>query len=131
MLLFPEAQSVLKRKKQFSKGRAITSYAGSLRSKLLQLASIVLSLMAKTLYPDSPGMQSRPQLWQPCIDTVNAVPRKDIPRIFNAVPRKDIPQAVTAITQDIKTKLGAKVCQLTCSRRLGTRAIPEGGYNPT
>ena len=53
-----------KRKKQFQKGRTIISYAGSLCSKLLQLASIVITIMTRTLYPDAPGLQSMPQLWR-------------------------------------------------------------------
>ena len=63
----PRGTVFLKRKKQFGKGRIIISYdlyAQSLCSKLLEVASIVLTVMAKTLYSDSPGMQSMPQLWK-------------------------------------------------------------------
>ena len=56
-----------KKKKRFQKGRTIISYSGSLCSKLLQLAAVMISIMTKltkTLYPDAPGTQSMPQLWQ-------------------------------------------------------------------
>ena len=56
--------SILKRKKQFIKGRTIISYSGSLCSKLLELASVALTLIVKTLYADNPGLLSMPQLWQ-------------------------------------------------------------------
>ena len=62
--LLPRGTVFLKRKKQFAKGRTIISYSQSLRSKLLEMASVALTLMAKTLYSDSPGMQSVPQLWE-------------------------------------------------------------------
>ena len=60
----PRGTVFLKRKKQFQKGRTIISYAGSLCSKLLQLASIVTTIMTRALYPDAPGLQSMPQLWR-------------------------------------------------------------------
>ena len=60
----PVGTVFLKRKKRFQKGRTIISYSGSLCSKLLQLTAAVISMMTKTLYPDAPGMQSMPQLWQ-------------------------------------------------------------------
>ena len=59
----PQGTVFLKRKKQFTKGATIT-YSGSLRSKLLELASVALTLIVKTLYADSPGLLSMPQLWQ-------------------------------------------------------------------
>ena len=60
----PRGTVFLKRKKQFQKGRTIISYAGSLCSKLLQLASIIITIMTRTLYADAPGLQSMPQLAQ-------------------------------------------------------------------
>ena len=60
----PRGTVFLKRKKQVAKGRTIISYAQSLCSELLEMASIVLAVMAKTLYSDSPGMQSMTQLWK-------------------------------------------------------------------
>ena len=60
----PVGTVLLKRKKRFQKGRTIISYSGSLCSKLLQLAAVVISIVTETLYPDAPGMQSMPQWWQ-------------------------------------------------------------------
>ena len=60
----PRGTVFLKRKKQFTKKRTIISYSGSLCSKLLEVASVALTLIVKTLYSDSPGMLSMPQLWQ-------------------------------------------------------------------
>ena len=49
----PRGTVFLKRKKQFAKC-----------SKLLEMASVALTVIAKTLHSDSPGMQSMPQLWK-------------------------------------------------------------------
>ena len=60
----PRGTVFLKRKKQFQKGRTIISCSGCLCSKFLQLASFVITIMTRTLYPDAPGMQSMLQLWR-------------------------------------------------------------------
>ena len=60
----PRGTDFLKRKMQSAKQRTIISYAQSLCSKLLEMASIASTMIAKTLYSDSPGMQSLPQLWK-------------------------------------------------------------------
>ena len=49
----PRGTVFLKRKKQLAEGRTIISYAQSLCSKLLEMASIALTVIAKTLYSDS------------------------------------------------------------------------------
>ena len=105
----PRGTVVLKRNKQFSNGRTIISYAGSLCSKLLllQLAPIVLSLIMKRLCPDSPGMQSMPQLWKSLhsywVKPTGQYDKEwndDLVGFFNAVPRKDILQEVIDITEE-------------------------------
>ena len=84
-------------KKQFAKGRTIIFYSQSLCSKLSEMASVALTLIAKTLYSDSPGMQSMPQLWKslhkhwarPSADE-EVEWNDDLVGLFNAVARKDI-----------------------------------------
>ena len=131
----PQNTVFLKRKKQFAKGRTITSYANSLCGNLLQMASTVLTLIAKTLYPDSPGMQSMPQLWK-SLHSHWAKPNDQgedewnddlVGLFFNAVPRKDILQAVIDITAEYQEKQAAKSCRLICCPSQDTRAIPGAG----
>ena len=97
----PRGTVFLKRKKQFEKGRTIISYSGSLCSKLLQLASIVIIVMTRTLYPDAPGMQSMPQLWRSLHRHWSKPGHEpdqewndDLVGFFHAVPRQDIVRAV-------------------------------------
>ena len=112
----PRGTVFLKRKKQFAKGRTIISYAQSLCSKLLEMASIVLTVMAKTLYSDSPGMQSMPQLWKSLhrhwarsSEEDDVEWNDDLVGFFNAVPRKDILGSVHAIVREYEKLTGCSV----------------------
>ena len=126
----PRGTVFLKRKKQFAKGRTIISYAQSLCSKLLEMASIVLTVMAKTLYSDSPGMQSMPQLWK-SLHRHWARPSEeddvewndDLVEVFNAVPRKDILRSVQTIVREYQQLTGCSVLSVT-------RVIPEAEQSP-
>ena len=122
----------LKRKKRFQKGRTIISYSGSLCSKLLQLAAVVISMRTKTLYQDAPGMQSMPQLWQSLHQhwaKPTAAPDQewndDLVGFFNAVPRRDIVTAVKQLTQEFLHKFSCKVYLLTLRPARDIKASPE------
>ena len=76
---------------------------------ILELASVALTLIAKTLSSDSPGMQSMPQLRQ-ALHKHWVTPRAeadvewndDLVGFFNAVPRADILRAVHSIVTDYR-----------------------------
>ena len=133
----PRGSVLLKRKKQFQKGRTIISYSGSLCSKLLQLASVVISIMTKTLYPDAPGMQGMPQLWQslhshwskPSSETDQEW-NDDLVGFLNAVPRRDIVEAVTLLTQQYQDHSGCTVLSIDLVSKTGHRSNPRGRTRP-
>ena len=86
--------------------------------------------MAKTLYSDSPGMQSMPQLWK-SLHRHWARPSEeddvewndDLVEVFNAVPRKDILRSVQTIVREYQQLTG-------CSVLSATRVIPEAEQSP-
>ena len=104
--------SVSETQETVHQGRTIISYSGFLCSKLLELASVALTLIVKTLYSDSPGMLSMPQFWQalhkhwssPC-EEADIAWNDDLVGFFNAVPRADILKSVHYIVKEC--------CQLT------------------
>ena len=124
-----EAQFFLKRKKQFAKGRTIISYAQSLRSKLLEMASIALTVIAKTLYSDSPGMQSMPQLWK-SLHRHWARPSEEHDVEWNddlnAVPRKDILRSVHTRVREYQQHTGCSVLSLDLLSKTGHPGNPRG-----
>ena len=132
----PRGTVFLKRKKQFAKGRIIISYdlyAQSLCSKLLEVASIVLTVMAKTLYSDSPGMQSMPQLWK-SLHRHWARPSEeddvewndDLVGFFSAVPRKDILRSVHTIVREYQQHTGCSVLSVDLLSKTGHPGNPRG-----
>ena len=58
--VFSETQKAVRQRTDYNIVRTVLVQ----RSKLLEMASIALTVIAKTLYSDSPGMQSMPQLWK-------------------------------------------------------------------
>ena len=129
----PRGTVFLKRKKQYQKGRTIISYAGSLRSKLLQLASIVITSMTRTLYPDAPGLQSMPQLWRslhrPWSKPSSEPDQEwndDLVGFFNAVPRKDRIHAVKLLTEQFLKQSGCTVLSVDLLSNSGHQGKPSG-----
>ena len=105
----------------------------SLCSKLLQLASVVITIMTKTLYPDARGMQSMPQLWKslhrrwsrPSQET-EVEWNDDLVGFFNAVPRRDIVEAVTLLTEQFLEHTGSTVLSIDLTSRTGHQGNPRG-----
>ena len=131
--LLPRGTVFLKRKKQLAKGRTIISYAQSLCSKLLEMASIVLTVMAKTLYSDSPGMQSMPQLWKSLVHRHWAKPSEedafewndDLVGFFNAVPRKDILRSVQTV-REYRQHTGCSILSVDLLSKTGHPGKSQG-----
>ena len=131
----PRGTVFLKRKKQFTKGRTIISYSGALCSKLLELASVALTLIVKTLYADNPGLSSMLQLWQ-AIHEHWSSPRNmaeadvewndDLVGFFNAVPRADILKAVHCIVQEYSQRTGHTVLAIDLLSKSGHPGQPRG-----
>ena len=129
----PRGTVFLKRKKQYKKGRTIISYSGSLCSKLLQLAFIVITTMTRTLYPDAPGMQSMPQLrrslhrhWSRPSTEPDQEWNDDLVGFFNAVPRQDIVRAVTALTEQFLEQSGCRLLSVDLLSKSGHQGKPRG-----
>ena len=127
----PRGTVFWKRKKQYQQGRIIISYAGSLCSKLLQLASIVITIMTRTLHPDAPGLQSMPQLWRslhrskPSSESDQEW-NDDLVGFFNAVPRKDIIHAVNLLTEQFLKQSGCTVLSVDLLSKSGHQGKPRG-----
>ena len=131
----PQGTVFLKRKKQFTKGRTIISYSGSLCSKLLELASVALTLIVKTLYADSPGLLSMPQLWQAIHthwsssrneDETDLEWNDDLVGFLNAVPRADILKAAHCILQEYSQQTGHTVLAIDLLSKTGHPGQPRG-----
>ena len=131
----PQGTVFLKRKKQFTKGRTIISYSGSLCSKLLELASVALTLIVKTLYADNPGLLSMPQLWQAIHnhwsssrngDEADVEWNDDLVGFFNAVPRADILKAVHCIVKEYSQQTGHTVLAIDLLSKSGHPGQPRG-----
>ena len=133
----PRGTVFLKRKKQFAKGRTIISYAQSLCSKLLEMASIALTVIAKTLYSDSPGMQSMPQLWK-SLHRHWARPSEehdvewndDLVVFSTQCPARTSCDRYTPLFENISSIQAAQFSRSICCPRQDTRAIPGEGQSP-
>ena len=129
----PRGTVFLKRKKQFAKGRTIISYAQSLCSKLLEMASIALTVIIETRNSDSPGMQSMPQLWK-SLHKFLAGPSEehdvewndDLVGFFNAVPRKDMLRSVHTIVREYQQHTGCSVLSIDLLSKTGHPGNPRG-----
>ena len=97
----------LKRKNQFLKGRTIISYRFSLLSKLLAAASLAITSMLESLWPNAPGLQSMPKLWGLLHQFLREAPvelelcewNDDLIGFFNNVPRHQIIDALRSVVQ--------------------------------
>ena len=131
----PRGTVFLKRKRQFAKGRTIYNFVGPCAaiSKLLEMASIALTVIAKTLYSDSSGMQSMPQLWK-SLHRHWARPSEehdvewndDLVGFFNAVPRKDILRSVHTIVREYQQHTGCSVLSIDLLSKTGHPGNPRG-----
>ena len=126
----PRGTVFLKRKKQFAKGRTIISYAQSLCSK--RMASIALTVIAKTLYSDCPGMQSVPQLrkslhrhWARPSEAHDVEWNDDVVGFFNAVPRKDILRPVHTLVREYQQHTGCSVLSIDLLSKTGHPGNPR------
>ena len=133
----PRGAVSLKRKKQFAKGRTIISYAQSLCSKLLEMASIALPVIAKTLYSDSPGVQSMPQLWK-SLHRHWARPSEehdvewndDLVGFSMQCPARTSCDRYTPVFENISSIQAAQFSRSICCPRQDTRASHEEGQSP-
>ena len=126
-----EAQFFLKRKKQFAKGRTIISYAQSLRSKLLEMASIALTVIAKTLY--SQVCKACHNCGNPSTDTGQDPVKHTMSKgmttswvFFNAVPRKDILRSVHTLVREYQQHTGCSVLSIDLLSKTGHPGNPRG-----
>ena len=129
----PRGTVFLKQKQQFQKGRTIISCSGSFCSKLLQLASIVITIMTCILYPDAPGMQSMPQLWRSLRRHWSKPSHKadqewndDLVGFFNSVPRQEMVHAVTVLTGLFLEQSGCTVLSVELLSKSGQQGKPRG-----
>ena len=137
--LVAKRHSFLKRKKQFAKGRAIISYAQSLCSKLLEMASIVLTVMAKTLYSDTTA-----QVCKACLNCGNLSTgtgpdpvRKTMSNGMTTSSDSSM-QCLTRTSCDRYKPLfastsslqAAQFSRLICCPRQDTRVVPEAEQSP-
>ena len=94
---------------------------------------ISLTVIAKTLYSDSPGMQSMPQLWK-SLHRHWARPGEehgvewndDLVGFFNAVPRKDILRSVHTLVREYQQHTGCSVLSIDLLSKTGHPGNPRG-----
>ena len=127
----PRGTVFLKRKKQFAKGRTIISYAQSLRSKLLEMASIALTVIAKTLY--SQVCKACHNCGNPSTDTGQDPVKHTMSKgmttswvFFNAVPRKDILRSVHTLVREYQQHTGCSVLSIDLLSKTGHPGNPRG-----
>ena len=129
----PSGTVFLKAKKSFRKGRTIISYSQSLCCRLLELASITLTMMQKSLYFNVPGMASMPQIWKE-LHSFLADPTSgpltewndDLVGFFNAVPRADILKAVSHLVEEFLDKVGSPVVSVDLRSKTSHLGNPRG-----
>ena len=134
----PRGTVFLKRKKQFAKGRTIISYSQVLVHKLLEMASVALTLVAKRLYSDSPGMQSMPQLWE-SLHKHWARPSTDDDVEWNddfvgfsvQCPARTSCNRYKPSSANTISSRAALFARSICCPRQDTREIPGEGQSPT
>ena len=102
---------MMKRKKEWSKGRTIIAYANTCVGKLLKVATLALQQVLKVTWPSHFGNVSTPQLWaeihhflhnnehlhpERCLRFLN----HDLVGFFNSIPQSDIIRSIHFLTSE-------------------------------
>ena len=100
----PYGYIMMKRKKQWSKGRTIIAYSNTCVGRLLRVATLALQQMLKATWPHHFGNIATPQLWQEVHELLQANEEQlereliflnhDLVGFFNSIPQADIIQSV-------------------------------------
>ena len=100
----PYGYIMMKRKKQWLKGRTIIAYSNTCVGRLLRVAALALQQMLKSTWPHHFGNIATPQLWQEVHELFRANEAKpereliflnhDLVGFFNSIPQADIIQSV-------------------------------------
>ena len=100
----PYGYIMMKRKKQWSKGRTIIAYSNTCVGRLLRVAALALQQMLKATWPHHFGNIATPQLWQEVHELLQANEEQlerelrflnhDLVGFFNIIPQADIIQSV-------------------------------------
>ena len=100
----PYGYIMMKRKKQWLKGRTIIAYSNTCVGRLLRVAALALQQMLKNTWPHHFGNVATPQLWQEVHELFLANEDKpereliflnhDLVGFFNSIPQADIIQSV-------------------------------------
>ena len=100
----PYGYIMMKRKKQWSKGRTIIAYSNTCVGRLLRVAALALQQMLKATWPHRFGNIATPQLWQEVHQLFRANEEQpereliflnhDLVAFFNSIPQADIIQSV-------------------------------------
>ncbi|OLP93944.1 hypothetical protein AK812_SmicGene24107 [Symbiodinium microadriaticum] len=100
----PYGYIMMKRKKQWSKGRTIIAYSNTCVGRLLRVAALALQQMLKATWPHHFGNIATPQLWQEVHELFRANEEQsereliflnhDLVGFFNSISQADIIQSV-------------------------------------
>ncbi|CAE7466326.1 unnamed protein product, partial [Symbiodinium microadriaticum] len=100
----PYGYIMMKRKKQWKKGRTIIAYSNTCVGRLLRVAALALQQMLKATWPHHFGNIAAPQLWQEVRELFQANEEQpereliflnhDLVGFFNSIPQADIIQSV-------------------------------------
>ncbi|OLP89200.1 hypothetical protein AK812_SmicGene29372 [Symbiodinium microadriaticum] len=100
----PYGYIMMKRKKQWSKGRTIIAYSNTCVGRLLRVAALALQQMLKATWPYHFGNIATPQLWQEVHELLQANEEQpereliflnhDLVGFVNSIPQADIIQSV-------------------------------------
>ncbi|CAE7602690.1 unnamed protein product, partial [Symbiodinium necroappetens] len=100
----PYGYIMMKRKKQWSKGRTIIAYSNTCVGRLLRVAALALQQMLKATWPNHFGNIATPQLWQEVHELLQANEEQpereliflnhDLVGFVNSIPQADIIQSV-------------------------------------
>ena len=124
---------LLKRKKQFLKGRTIVSYLHAPLRKLLNATAYVIQLMVRTIWPSIE--ESLPATWRKLHFLLRDLPthvqllefNDDLVGFFNSVPRDMIVHALEVLIQQYVESTGTDMfaIDLRANKPTSERALPH------
>ena len=123
----PYGNIMMKRKKQWSKGRTIVAYDSTCIGKLLKLAALATQELLNSTWPCHFGNRLTPSIWKDIHQLFEAAAlddhflflNHDLVGFFNSIPQCTILSSLQALIQDFLASGGGKTLMVDLHSKIG------------
>ena len=123
----PYGYIMMKRKKQWTKGRTIVAYGSTCIGKLLKLAALAIQELLNSTWPSHFGNRLTPTIWKDIhrffettvLDDNIVFLNHDLVGFFNSIPQSTILSALQSLIQDFLSSGRAKTLMVDLLAKVG------------